>query len=59
MRRTNHTTVRYSSIMVRAEHRALPAFTSMAACMLSPKRVNIRDMSWNIGFPGGWPTSSL
>ena len=27
--------------------------------MLSPKRVKMRAISWKVGFPGGWPTSSL
>ena len=45
--------------MVRAEQSALIAFTSTAACMLSPKRVKMRAISWKVGFPGGWPTSSL
>ena len=38
---------------------ALIAFTSTAACMLSPNMVNTLAMSWKVGFPGGWPTSSL
>ena len=45
--------------MVKAEHSALIAFTRTAACMLSPNIVNTLAMSWNTGFPGGWPTSSL
>lgn len=45
--------------MVRAEHSALMAFTSTAACILSPKRVKMRANSWKVGFPGGCPTSSL
>ena len=45
--------------MVSPEHIALIALMSTAACMLSPKMVNILAISWNIGFPGGCPTSSL
>ena len=45
--------------MVSAEQSALMAFTSTAACILSPKRVKMRAINWKVGFPGGCPTSSL
>lgn len=45
--------------MVSAEHIALIALMRTAACILSPNRVKKRATSWNIGFPGGCPTSSL
>ena len=38
---------------------ALMAFTATAACMLSEKIVKNLANSWNTGFPGGCPTSSL
>ena len=45
--------------MVSAEQRALMTLTATAACILSVKIVKNRAISWNTGFPGGWPTSSL
>ena len=45
--------------MVRAEHIALRAFTATAACILSVNMVKNLANSWNTGFPGGCPTSSL
>ena len=45
--------------MVNAEHIALIAFTSIAALVLSPNNVKNLAISWNTGFPGGWPTSNL
>ena len=51
--------VRYRKKMVRAEHNALIALIRTAACILSPNNVKKRAKSWNIGFPGGCPTSSL
>ena len=45
--------------MVNAEQMALKAFTATAACILSAKIVKSLAKSWNTGFPGGWPTSSL
>ena len=45
--------------MVSAEHIAFMALTATAACMLSENIVKKRANSWNTGFPGGWPTSSL
>ena len=45
--------------MVSPEQMALIALMSTAACMLSPNSVKMRAISWNIGFPGGCPTSSL
>ena len=51
--------VRYRKNIVSPEQSALIALMSTAACMLSPKMVKMRAISWNIGFPGGCPTSSL
>ena len=45
--------------MVSAEQIAFIAFTATAACILSPNMVKKRANSWNTGFPGGCPTSSL
>ena len=45
--------------MVNAEQIALITFTATAACMLSVNMVKNRAISWNTGFPGGCPTSSL
>ena len=45
--------------MVNAEHRALIMFTATAAPEAPVNIVKKRAMSWNTGFPGGWPTSSL
>ena len=45
--------------MVNAEHSALIALTSTAAWAPSPSMVKMRAKSWNTGFPGGCPTSSL
>ena len=45
--------------MVNAEHNALIALTATAAWELSTNIVKNLAMSWNTGFPGGWPTSSL
>ena len=35
------------------------AFTATAAFSGGNGRVKMRANSWNTGFPGGWPTSSL
>jgi hypothetical protein len=51
--------VRNKKNIVKAEHIALQQFTAAAACSLSAKRVKKRATNWNIGFPGGCPTSSL
>ena len=53
------TMVRYRKNIVKAEQIAFIAFTATAACMLSVNIVKKRAKSWNTGFPGGWPTSSL
>ena len=53
IRFTRNTMVRYSRKMVSAEHRALIALTSTAACILSPNIVKKRAKSWKTGFPGG------
>ena len=45
--------------MVRAEHRAFMAFTITAALEGPVNIVKNLAMSWNTGFPGGCPTSSL
>ena len=45
--------------MVRAEHKALIAFTATAAWDPSENKVKILAKSWKTGFPGGCPTSSL
>ena len=51
--------VKYSRKMVRALRMAFMAFTATAACCASTGMVKKRAKSWNTGFPGGWPTSSL
>ena len=58
-RLARNTIVRYRKNIVSAEHSALIMFTATAACILSVNMVKKRAMSWNTGFPGGWPTSSL
>jgi hypothetical protein len=45
--------------IVAALQSALMILTRIAACSLPPKRVKMRAMIWNVGFPGGCPTSSL
>ena len=45
--------------MVNAEHIALITLTHMAASSGPPNKVKNLAISWNTGFPGGWPTSSL
>ena len=45
--------------MVSAEHRALIELTITAALSGSVNMVKNLAMSWNTGFPGGCPTSSL
>ena len=54
-----NTMVKYSRKMVRALRMAFMAFTATAACCASTGMVKKRAKSWNTGFPGGWPTSSL
>ena len=51
--------VRYRRNMVKAEQSALITFTATAACEASVNMVKNLAISWNTGFPGGWPTSSL
>ena len=53
------TMVRYRRNMVKAEQSALITFTATAACEASVNMVKNLAISWNTGFPGGWPTSSL
>ncbi len=45
--------------MVSAEHRALIELTITAALSGPVNMVKNLAMSWNTGFPGGCPTSSL
>ena len=54
-----NTMVKYSRKMVRALSTAFMAFTATAACCASTGMVKKRAKSWNTGFPGGCPTSSL
>ena len=56
---TRKTMVRYRKKMVSAEHSALMALTMMAAWAPSENMVKNLANSWNTGFPGGCPTSSL
>ena len=51
--------VKYRKKMVRALRMAFMALTATAACAASKGMVKKRAMSWNTGFPGGCPTSSL
>ena len=55
----NHTMVRYRNRMVSALMTAFMALTATAAPSPSLNRVQMRAKSWKVGFPGGWPTSSL
>ena len=45
--------------MVRALQSALMAFTATAAPSPFPNMAKSLAKSWKVGFPGGWPTSSL
>ena len=58
-RLAKNTMVKYSRKMVRALSTAFMAFTATAACCASTGMVKKRAKSWNTGFPGGCPTSSL
>ena len=51
--------VRYSRKIVAAEHNALMTLTETATFSGPTNMVKNLAMSWNTGFPGGWPTSSL
>ena len=53
------TVVRYRKKMVKADRMAFIAFTVTAAFSGGTGMVKIRANSWNTGFPGGCPTSSL
>jgi len=54
-----NTVVRYSNRMVRADRIAFIALTATAACSGPVNIVANLAKSWNTGFPGGCPTSSL
>ena len=54
-----NTVVRYRKKIVRADRRPFIAFTATAAFSGGNGMVKMRANSWNTGFPGGCPTSSL